>query len=377
MAKGAFGMIKCTFGIGRNKDDAQLCVKEAVKDFKDPKLIVFFSDEYDFCDYARIIHLLFPKSVSIGCSAYRLWGTYGSEKNVLKVLGIEDGIEVSADVFPKADNFALTYADRVKSCVDNIGDTENTVCVEFTVPYKNYEEYALVALNSVLLRKEIPVIGGTAANDNTTENAYVALNGEIYEDGCVFALIKNLGGKVRLYRENIYVPLTERQFVTTKANSVSRTVMRLGSKTAAEVYASELGISVNEIKKEDFFYHPLGRRVGDETYVTAIYEAGTNGSLKNLARIHEGTDISVMKVGDYKKITEETFAKIKRENPDVSLVILFNCLARTILYEDENAVDDYQRRLVEEFPNSIGFSCCGEQMGTKHFNHTALFLVFE
>ena len=368
--------MKCCFGVGRNKESAELCVKETVKDFSDPKLIIFFSDEYDFCEYSRLIHSQFPNAVSIGCSTYRLWGSIGTEKNVLYAMAIEDGIEISADVIPKANEFALTYADRVKECVNKISDTKNTVCVEFTVPYKNYEEYALVVLNSVLLRKGIPIIGGTAANDNTSETGYVSLNGEVYTDGCVFMLIKNLGGAIRLYRENIYVPLTGRQFPTTKANSVSRTVMRLGEKTAAEVYAEELGVPIGDIKKY-FFYYPLGRRVGDETYITAIYEVGANGSLKNLARIHEGTDISVMTVGDYKQITEKTFEKIKRENPAPSLVMLFNCLARTILFESENTIEDYQKRLSEEFPNYIGFSCCGEQMGTKHFNHTALFAVFE
>lgn len=368
--------MKCHYGVGRNKESTELCVKEAVKDFEDPKMIIFYSDENDFCEYARIIHSLFPDSVSIGCSAYRLWGADGSDKNVLKVMAIEDGIEVAANAIPKADEFALTYADRVKECADKIGDAESTVCIEFTVPYKNYEEYALVVLNSVLLRKEIPIIGGSAANDNTSEKAFVALNGEIYADGCVFAIIKNLGGAIRLYRENIYVPLTGRQFVATKANSVSRTVMRLGSKPAAEVYASELGVPISEISRY-FLLNPLGRRVGDETYITAIYETGSNGCLKNLARIHEGTNISVMTVEDYKKITNETFAKIKSETPNPSLVLFFNCLARTVLFENDNAVDDYQQRLAEVFPNFIGFSCCGEQMGTKHFNHTALFVVFE
>lgn len=369
-------MIRSSFGVGTDMENAELCVKEAVKDFVNPRLIVFFSEDNLFCEYARIIHSLFPDAVSIGCSSYRMWGDCGKGKKILAAMAVEDGIEVSAGVIPKADEFALTYADRVRNCANSFENTENTVCIEFTIPYKNYEEYALVALNSVLLRKEIPIIGGSAANDNTSERAYVALNGEVYVDGCVFALIKNLGGAVRLYRENIYVPLTERQFLTTKANSVSRTVMRLGDKTAAEVYAEELGVDISEIKNY-FFYNPLGRRVDDETYVTAIYEAGSNGSLKNLARIHEGTDISVMKVGDFKKITEETFAKIKSENPSPSLVLFFNCLARTILFEDENADGDYQNRLVEEFPNLIGFSCCGEQLGTKHFNHTALFAVFE
>lgn len=369
-------MMKCSYGVGKNNENAELCVKEAVKDFKNPKLIIFFSGEKDFGEHARIIHSLFPNSISIGCSAYRMWGSDNSEKNVLKAMAIDDGIEVYADAIPKADEFALTYADRVRKCADKFENTQNTICMEFTVPYKNYEEYALMALNSVLLRREIPVIGGSAANDNTSEVTFVALNGGIYTDGCVFVLIKNLGGAIKLYRENIYVPLTGKEYTVTKANSVSRTVMRVDYMPAAEVYANEIGVALSEIKRY-FALFPAGRRVGDETYVTAIYEAASNGSLKNFARVHEGTQISIMTVGDMKKITEETFAKIKSDISNPSLMILFNCLARTILFENENAIEDYQQRLTEEFPNYIGFSCCGEQMGTKHFNHTALFAVFE
>lgn len=373
-------MIKSVFGVGRNGTNAELCVKEAVKDFKNPKIILFFSDEMNFCEYSKIIHEMFPDSICMGCSTYRTWNSFGTEKAVLCTLAIEDGIICSAGVINKADQTALSYADNVKNCLDEISDTENTVCVEFTVPYKRAEEYAIMALNSVILRHEIPVIGGTAANScadtGVSEEAYVSLNGEIYSEGCVFALIHNLNGRISLYRENIYEPLTGNEFTATKANNFTRTIITLNNKPASQVYAQELNVPVEEISKH-FFHHPLGQCIVNNTYVTAIQSRGHHGSIQCHARVHEGTNLMVMKEGDYKKITRQTMEKVKNEIKNPSLVLMFHCVARTILFEDNGYIDEYQKLLAEAFPNFIGYACLGEQFGTKNFNHTMMLAVFE
>ncbi len=373
-------MIKSTFGFGTNSDNARECVSQAVKDFKNPKLILFFSDEKNFCEYAEIIHGTFPDAVCMGCSAYRTWNNTRTGKNMLNAIAIEDGIICSADVIEKADSFALGSADKVVGCMKNAGSAENTICVEFTVPYKHSEEYALMALNSVLLRNDIPVIGGTAANtcaDKSSDGeAYVSLNGKIYTEGCVFAVIHSLHGSISLYRENIYEPLTGKEFTVTKANSLTRTVMTYDKLPAAKIYADELNVPQSDIKNY-FFHYPMGRREGDDTYVTAIQDEGSNGSLKHHARVYEGTKMMVMKEGDYKKITRRTIDRVKDKTENPSLVLMFHCVARTILFEDNGYIDEYQKILSEAFPNFIGFACLGEQLGTKNFNHTMMLAVFE
>lgn len=373
-------MVKSTFGMGRDSGDAKSCVLEAVKDFKNPRMILFFSGEKNFCEYARILHEMFPDCISMGCSAYRMWNSQATEKDVLNVLAIESGITCTAGVIEKSDNFALGYADHVRRCLEEIDSMENTICVEFTVPYKRTEEYTLMVLNSVLLRSEIPVIGGTAANlcadTRVSEEAFVALNGRIYTDGCVFSLLHSTDSEIFLYRENIYEPLTGRELVATKANDITRTIMTYDNKPAAEVYAEELGVPEEEIRKY-FFHYPMGRRVGRDTYVTAIQDVGANGSMKHYARVHEGTRLMVMKEGDYKKITRQTIAEIREKTEHPSLVLLFHCVARTVLFEKNGYVDEYQQLLSGAFPNFIGFSCLGEQFCTKNFNHTMMFIVFE
>ncbi len=372
-------MIKSIFGIGRSKD-ARICVAEATKDFRNPKLVFFFSGEKRFPEYAQIISEHFPNTICIGCSSYRVWDSTGTEKDILKAVAIEEGIVCSADVIEKADNFALSNMDRVKACLDQVKTKENTICVEFTIPFKRTEEYALMTLNSVLLRNEIPVIGGTAANmeadAHTSEEAYVSLNGKIYTAGCVFVIMHNIEGAIFLYKENIYEPLTGKEFTVTKANSITRTVMTYNDQPAAEVYSQELGVPISEIKKY-FFHFPVGRRVGSDLFLTAIQDEGSNRSMKHLARVYEGTKMMVMKEGDYRTITAQTIEKIKRERGNPALVLMFNCVARTILFEENGYIDEYQSMLAKAFPNFIGCSCLGEQLGTKHFNHTMMIAVFE
>lgn len=374
-------MIKSVFGIGRDKEDARKCVLEAVKDFVNPKLIMFFSQAEHFEEYAAIIHELFPHAVSMGCTAYYTWGPSGVERDVLEVMAVEEGIVCFGGAIEKADNFALNYADNVRRCVEEVGETDNTICVEFTVPLKSAEEYALMALNSVLLRKGIEIVGGSAGNklDGDTQLSrlcLVALNGIVYPDGCVFVLIHSLNGEIYLLREDVYEPLTGKELLVTKANSETRTIMAYDGKVAAEVYASELSVPREEIKNY-FFHFPIGRRFGDEIFMSGIGGDDVNGNMKFLTRVYEGTSMMVMKEGDYRSITADTIKTVRERTGTPSLVIVFQCAARTILFEEKDYVEEYSKMLSDAFPNYIGFSCNGEQHNTKHFNHTLMVAVFE
>lgn len=369
-------MLKCSFGVGRNKDDPWSCVSEAVKDFKSPKLIIFFSNSENFLEYSQIIHEKFPDTICIGSTTYRSFNSLGIDKDVLDVVAIEDGITCAAGIIKVADDYALDYADEIKACYNKVGETENTICVEFTVPHKRGEEYALMALNSVLLHNEIPIIGGSASESENFDKAFVSLNGNVYDTGCVYVIIHSCSGKIHLFSENIYEPLTGHRFTVTKANSKKRTTMNFDDRPAVEVYSEELGVPVEDASKY-FFDNPIGQCVGNEIFVAGIRDIGTNGSLKHLARVHEGTDVMIMKVSDYRRITSETIEKIKSTIPSPSLVIMFNCIARTFLFERDNYIEEYIQKLLDAFPNFISLSCLGEQLETKNFNHTMMLAVFE
>lgn len=373
-------MIRSRFGVGRDRGDPKRCVDEAVREFEAPKLILFSAGEAHFAEYAALLHERFPGAVSMGCTGYRAWGPWGTEKDVLNVMAVEDGVRCAAGVIARSDNFALESSDCVQDCVKQIGALDNTICVEFTMPYRNGEEFVLMALNSVLLRDEVPIVGGSAANTKvdtmSSQEAYLALNGKIHTDGAVFVLIHSEEGAIRCYKENIYEPLTGRELLVTKANIPNRTILAFDERPAAQVYAEELGVPVEQAN-DYVFHNPLGRRIGDETYITAVMGRSTNDVLACLARVHEGSKIMVLKEGDFRAITRETVRRAGSETADPSLVLMFNCIARTAIFEGNGYVDEYQKLLSEAFPDFICFDCLGEQTGTKHFNHTLMMVVFE
>lgn len=72
----------------------------------------------------------------------------------------------------------------------------------------------------------------------------VAYNGELYEDACVYALIKNTTGKIRVYKENIYEKTSAQSHFATKVDVSRKALIELDGKPAADVYSAELGIPV-------------------------------------------------------------------------------------------------------------------------------------
>lgn len=368
-------MIKSVFGLGKNTNPYE-CVMQAVKEVRSPELIFYFSGEDAFGEYSKILREMYPNAVCIGCTANKTWNKCGVEQNALNLVAIKGGVTCSAGVIENADKNALQYIDNVKRCAEEIGTSENTVCIEFTIPGKRAEEYAIMALNSVLLRKEITVVGATAATVGDTSEGLVALNGKVYNNGCVFVLVHNQNGRIKIVSENIYEPLTGKELTITKANSLTRTIMRLDGRPAAEVYAEEVGVPVGDISSM-FNNYPLGRKVNDRIYITAIHEEGSKGSLRCHARVYEKNKMMVMKEGDYKNITRKTVQDIKNEIAEPSVVFSFQCILRTMFLERKGYHNEQHSLISGAFPNLIGFSCLGEQMGTKNFNSTLLLVVFE
>lgn len=79
--------------------------------------------------------------------------------------------------------------------------TDDTVCVEYCT---GSEEKLVTTFTSCLETKGIHLAGGTVFGVPDGKSPVVAYNGELYEDACVYALIKNTTGKIRVYKENIY-----------------------------------------------------------------------------------------------------------------------------------------------------------------------------
>ncbi|MFA9379274.1 MAG: FIST N-terminal domain-containing protein [Lachnotalea sp.] len=201
-------------------------------------------------DYAREIKNRFPDAITMGATTFAAFCKEGAFKDTLMVLGFEEGINFEVGILEEVDQYPLKYVDRVKKISNKFTKPDNTICLEFSSALISCEELVLSTLNSVLGKKKISVFGGSAGDRGKAEKSMISFNGVIYDNACVFAIIENLGGKIKLYRENIYKP-TKHYFKSTKVDVRKRIVYEYDGKPAAKVIADAL--MVNCLARSIFF----------------------------------------------------------------------------------------------------------------------------
>lgn len=365
------------YHIGRGKSfQAELCVKEATKDFDNPKLILYYSPVDKFTEYTRLMYEKYPDSICMGATTIVSIGKDGASKTDLMAVGIEQGITCSAGVLEDADTYPVKYVKRVEDCVKKLGSRSNSICLEFTTALRCAEESVLSTLNSVLLDYNIPVFGGSAGDDTSGVATYVALNGKVYENSSVFCLIHNEAGPIHLFRENIYKPVTGNILTATKVDYVTRTVKEYNHLPATQVFAAELGVSESEITKY-FDTNPMGRIIGEEMYITANCAKTQERGITYHARVYNNSRLMVLEPDDYHEVVERTKERIRKEVPHPSFAIMCHCLARTLLFDGDGYLQDYVKDMGSVLGDYIGFSGYGEQLGRQQFNQTMSVIVFE
>lgn len=365
------------YNIGHSEQTStEACINEATKQFNNPKLILYFSPIEQFSEYSILLHKKFPESICMGATTIVGITKNGAFKKGITIVGIEDGIRCSAGVLQHAKEYPIKYAGAIKQCVTEISQTKNTMCLEFTTALCCAEETVLSALTSVLDGYNIPIMGGSAGDDTSGKITYVALNGTVYENSCVFALIHNEGGAIHLYRENIYKPITNNILTATKVDWVNRIVKEYNHEPATRVYARELGVSENQIEHY-FDTNPVGRIIGKNMFITANNMQTSGKGIAYHARVYANHQVVVLEPDDYHSVIKNTMEKIKTEIPRPSFAIMCHCLARTLLFDKDGYLQQYCKTMGNVLGNYIGFSGYGEQMNHEQFNQTMTVAIFE
>jgi hypothetical protein len=370
------GRKKVKYSIGKSvEDDPIKAVDEATKGIRNPKLIIFFSGVTHFEEYTKEIKRAFPDSISMGTTTFVSLCKEGAYKETLFVLGIEDGIECYGDVLEEVDRYPLKYVERVEACAKKMQKTTNSICFEFSTALLCSEESILATLNSVLLDYNIPVVGGSAGDKGVAEKTMVSFDGKVCEKACVFVIIRNLGGKINLYRENIYKP-TNHYFTATKVDNRTRTVFEYDNKPAAEMIAKALNTDIKTLPKY-LDSHPMGRLVGSHMYITANCKVDDNKGMVYHTRVYNNSKMVLLEPDNYKEVIDKTIEKIHTEVPNPSLTIMVHCLARSILFEGDGYLEEFAKKMGHTLGNYVGFAGYGEQVRQQHFNQTMVLAVFE
>ena len=361
------------------QDNVDVALEEISANFHEPDFVLYFAPFPKIKEVTEKIYKTFPSATCVGTSSHYVYSRHGLKRNAISCFGFKDVLENSADVILEIDRYPLKYVDRVENAIKKLSSPENTICLELSTAFSMSEELLLTTLNSVCEKYNIPVAGGNAGMsaeefDRGERKTYVGFNGQIYENACVFAMLRYGNHPIRIYDEHFFKP-TGKELLITAIDIRNKTVLEINHEPAAKALANVLNCSVAEVPKK-MSYYQLGKYIDGKLLISSFNRMFEDGSLEFNAHLFNQTKVLLLEPDDIKSVYRKTFEKIKAENPKPVSAVLFHCLGRSIFLDERNMLEEYAQEIGNLFPSFTGFSCLGEQYNSLHLNHTMVLVVF-
>ncbi len=345
-------------------------VSEALKNITEPAALFFSVANENMLEHtAHEIERIFPGVPSIGGVGQAYCGNQFFDAGIT-VIAMKENIKVAADVLEQASVMPMKYIRRLENAVKAVGgEREKTAC--FDICSAGVDVRAVTTLSNYLCPLGYDLAGGTS------NSAAVACNGKIYKDACAFFIFKNLKGKIKSYKENIYIhpQENEKQFMVTEADPRNYKIRTLENTSAEKVYTSELGISRDKITTQTF-KNPFGHVCGGDTYIISIKGVESDGSITTFRPANKMDFLTILGMSDYREVVQDTISKIKNDLGGASAVLSVNCLFRYIMFNDDHYWDNYLLEMCRSFSHA-GMVGVGEHYNTQFVNQTMCCLAFE
>lgn len=339
-------------------------LKEAVCGLENPSLIMLMSNSEQFAAHVQELEALFPQVPSIGCIGMS-YDTKVVEKGV-GVVAFSDGVSATANVLEHVSTMPVKYIERLQTDVAKInGSQKDTICIDFCT---GNDACALTTIYSVLKRKNISLVGGTG------DAGKVSVNGRIYEDAVVYALVKNHGGKVKAYKENIYRKMGDYRFIASKTDRSKYIIGELNGKSAKQVYQDILHVTEKEILTQTF-KNPFGKINGNDTCIISIKEVDGN-ALACFRQVNDSDVLILLELADYQEVVRNTILQIRNDFPKVSAVFSVNCLFRYLLFNENHYMQEYLQDM-STLGSHAGLVGYGEHYNNRFVNQSMTCVVFE
>lgn len=335
-------------------------------EIRTPRLFLLMSNAGQFEQHVEELEKRFPGVPSIGC----IGGSYGghtvvAEKGVA-VIAFTGNLTVAANVLEQASTMPVKYIKRLETDIRKVGASEkNTVCIDFCT---GNDACVLTTVYSVLGPKKISLVGGTG------DAGKVSVNGKIYEDADVYALIRNNDGKIKVYKENIYKQIPGCRFIASRTDRSNYLLGELNGQPAKKVYQDILHISDKEIDSQTL-KNPLGKMNGQDVCIISIKEVVGN-QLVCYRQVNDSDVLTLLEVQDIGKVVEDTIRQIQSDFSHISGVFSVNCIFRYLLFSQEHYFDSYLKSM-EELGDHAGLIGFGEHYNQQFVNQTMTCVVFE
>jgi len=201
------------------------------------------------------------------------------------------------------------------------------------------------------------IVGGVAANEYDFEAPTYVFDAEgVHEDAVtVLSVFTSLRRGYAV--DHGFQPVGEPVKVETEGTLVKR----IEGKPALEYYAEVIGTSPESIDETILLTHPLGvPDPGPREYVIIRTPIGVEGDSIRLVSPLKSNFAHLMTRGDVRGSFERSVrAALESAGGEASLVFLFNCAARHLVVDSDEAIDIVTDVVGEDTP-VFGFNCYGE-----------------
>jgi len=339
-------------------------ILDALKGISDPKLIIMTSPADTFEANVAALEEAFPGVPSIGCIAMG-YSERVNEKGVSAAVFTE-GVTCKAGAL---ENVSKTPAKHIKRFQDDLSSIHpgngNTAVIDFCAG----NDAGVMSTLSLLLNKyNLQLMGATG------DAGKVSANGKVYEDGMAYAIIKNEGGKVKAYKENIYVPREDIRLLASKTDKSKYYIGELNGRPSKQVYMELTGCSDKGIENQTFT-NPLGKMIGDDICIVSIKGVEGNG-ITCYRQVNDSDILTLLEMRDPMEIAQETVDHIRSDFNRVSGIFSVNCIFRYLVLQERGELNNYLSKI-----SSLGTSCglvgYGEHYNGQFVNQTMTCVVFE
>jgi hypothetical protein len=339
-------------------------LEQAVRGLRAPQFLMLMSNERQFEEHVKALEQLFPGVPSIGCIGM----SYDAKvvENGVGVIAFSGGVSAAANVLEQVSVMPVKYIDRLKQDVQRVnGGGRDTVCIDFCA---GNDACVLTTLNTVLKGRGIPLVGGTG------DGGRVSANGVVYRDAVAYAIVKNLGGRVKTYKENIYHQMGGYRFIASNTDRANYILGTLNGRPAKQVYQEILHVTDQEILTRTF-QNPFGKLNGEDVCIISIKEVKGN-ALACFRQVNDSDILILLELGDYREIVRRTIRQICQDFPRRSAVFSVNCLFRYKLFSEQGYMGEYLRDMAA-LGSHAGLVGYGEHYNDRFVNQSMTCAVFE
>ncbi len=351
--------MKQFFGMSQNGN-----LEEALRGLNKPQFIMLLSNSRQFEAHVKALEKHFPGVPSIGCIGM----SYQTRivENGVGVVAFLDGVSAVANVLEQVSTMPVKYIHRLEQDVQTVGaSSQNTVCIDFCA---GNDACVLTTIYTVLQKRGISLMGGTG------DQGKVSANGQIYEDAVAYALVRNHGGRIKTYKENIYHQLGDYRFIASDTDRSNYILGSLNGKPAKQVYKSILHVTDEEILTRTF-QNPFGKLNGDDTCIISIKEVKGN-ALACFRQVNDSDVLLLLELGDYRAIAQDTIRQICQDFPRRSAIFSVNCLFRYKLFSEHGYMQGYLQDMAA-LGSHAGFVGYREHYNNRFVNQSMTCVVFE